>query len=202
MRTIFILICISFLFINCNGQNSSKSNEFKNSTELKGKIWHTGINRYGGSIVKDFHPNGNGFSDDIFLCFLDKDSIQLKHSAYSPSIGFRTTTIKGTYQVDNKNEVSIIFFEPKDVFNRHKVLIDDNEVQYSLYAINCVKKDVALHFDITELPQIKTYHFKIIEHLAKNTMIAELTLIDYVGIKYNFGKYNFDSKKEMIKKPK
>ena len=53
--------------ISCNGQNISETNEFANSTDLKGKIWHTSIHRYGGSIVENFPPNGNGYNYPTFL---------------------------------------------------------------------------------------------------------------------------------------
>ncbi|MDR6969582.1 hypothetical protein J2X31_003615 [Flavobacterium arsenatis] len=193
MKKLLSLIAILPFMTFCNGQNTSKLNEFVNSTDLKGKIWHTGVNGNDGYIGKEKQPIINVFSDDIFLYFLDKDSVQLKYTVYSPSIGGRTSIINGTYQVDNKNEVSIIFTEPKNTFGGHTITINDKDVQYSLYAISRVKKNEVSQPDITELPQINTYHFKIIEQLADNNFVAELTLLDDRQAKYKFGIYKFEN---------
>ena len=121
------------------------------------------------------------------MCFLNKDSIQIKYAKYSASVGGRKTIINGTYQVYNKNEVAIIFTEPKGV----SVSTGRKQLQYSLVAINSVNKDGLTWNDLTAFPKIKTYHFKITERLADN-LIVELTLLDNAGEKYSFGKYKFN----------
>lgn len=192
MKKLLLLLAILPFTISCNGQNIIETNEFVKSTDLKGKIWHTGLTH--GDI-----QIGNGFSNQIFLYFLDKDSIQLKYYQYSPSIGGRTSIINGTYKVDNKNEVSIIFTEPTNASGALKISISGKDVQYSLYSISSVRINEVSQPDLTELPQIKTYRFKIIEQLDNNNIITEVTLFDNEGAKYSFGKYKFDTNKEITK---
>jgi len=95
MKKCLILLAI-FPFISCNGQNRPHTNEFVNSSDLNGKVWHVGksrvMNKRGGII----------FSDDVYLHFLDKDSIQMTYSRYSPSIGLSTMRTNGIYRVGRK----------------------------------------------------------------------------------------------------
>ncbi|RKE55792.1 hypothetical protein [Sphingobacterium detergens] len=188
MKKYFILLAV-VSFIRCSGQNRSDTNEFVNSSDLKGEVWHVGksrvFNKRGGII----------FSNDVYLHFLDKDSIQMTYSRYSPSIGLSTMRTDGIYRVDRKNEVSIVFFEPKDTFGRSRVSIGGTDVQFSLYAMSSVRSPDEPAFDRTTLPQIKTYHFKISNYLTNGDFIAELTLLDDKQVAYNFGTYTFDHNK-------
>ncbi|ULT25274.1 hypothetical protein KUH03_41755 [Sphingobacterium sp. E70] len=97
MKKYFILLAV-VSFIRCSGQNRSDTNEFVNSSDLKGEVWHAGksrvFNKRGGII----------FSNDVYLHFLDKDSIQMTYSRYSPSIGLRTMKTNGIYRVDRKTK--------------------------------------------------------------------------------------------------
>jgi len=188
MKKCLILLAI-FPFISCNGQNRPHTNEFVNSSDLNGKVWHVGksrvMNKRGGII----------FSDDVYLHFLDKDSIQMTYSRYSPSIGLNTMRTNGIYRVGRKNEVSIVFSERKDAFGRSRVSIGGKEVQFSLYAICSVRNSNESAFDITSLQQIKTYHFKIGKYVTNGDFMAELTLLDDKQAVYPFGTYKFDSNK-------
>ena len=192
MKKRLILFAILPFIISCNGQGKTTSTKNINLLDLKDKIWHTGVSRYGGDIVE--YQNFNGFSDDINIHFIDKDSIEFNYTSYSPSIGARTITLKGLYRIKNENEIDFDLIEPKDAFGRSKISIGSKEVQYSLDAIRNVKSIDIPKFDITDLPQIKTYRFKIIEHLSSNDFMTELTLIDNNETKYYFGKYKFDTK--------
>lgn len=188
MKKCLILLAI-VPFIRCSGQNTSDTNEFVNSSDLKGEVWHVGkshvINKRGGII----------FSDDVYLHFLDKDSIQMTYNRYTPSIGLSTMTTNGIYRVNRKNEVSIVFFESKDAFGRSRVSIGEKEVQFSLYAMSSVRNPNEPAFEITALPQIKTYHFKISKYVTNGDFIAELTLLDDKQVAYPFGTYAFDNNK-------
>jgi len=181
----YLILLVIVPFISCHGQNKLDTNEFVNSADLKGKVWHAGksrvMNKRGGII----------FSDDVYLHFLDKDSIQMGYFMNSPSIGPRSITINGVYQVDGKNEVSIVFFEPKDAL----VSRGGKEVQFSLDAMNSVKNPNEPRVDITTLPQIKTYHFKISRYLTNGDFMTELTLLDDKQVAHPFGTYTFDNNK-------
>lgn len=184
------LILLAFVsFIRCSGQNRSDTNGFVYSSDLKGKVWHVGKSRV-------FNKRGGiTFSNDVYFHFLDEDSIQMTYSRYSPSIGLRTMKTNGIYRVDRKNEVSIVFSEPKNTFGRSRVSIGGKDVQFSLYAISAVRRPDEPAFDITTLPQIKTYRFKISNYLPNGDFMAELTLLDDKQVAYNFGTYSFDNSK-------
>lgn len=192
MKKLLVLFAILPFMISCNGQEKRTSKKIINLLDLKDKIWHTGVSRYEGSAVQEYYLNG--FSDDIDIHFLDNDSIELIYTKYSPSIGARTLTLKGLYRIKTESEIDFDLIEPQDAFGKSIVSIGEKEVQYSLYAMRNVKSIDIPKFDITDLPQIKTYQFKIIEHLSRNDFMTELTLIDNNGAKHNFGKYKFDTK--------
>lgn len=187
--TKFLLLLTVFPFVTCNGQNTRYANAFVNNADLKGKIWHVGksrvLNNRGGII----------FSDDVYLHFLDKDSIQMKFCGNSPSVGLRSITMNGTYQVDGVNEVSLTFADPRDAFGRNLVSIEGKEVQFSLYALSTVRNTEEPASGITTLPQIKRYHFRISKYLTDNDFIAELTLLDDKQAVHPFGTYRFDNNK-------
>ncbi len=193
MKKISILLAV-FPLMMCNGQNKSQTNEFANSADLKGKVWHVGksrvINKRGGII----------FSTDVYLHFLDKDSLQMAYSQYTPSVGFRNITEKGIYMVERKNEVSIVMFEPKDAYGRSRVTIGESEVPLFLYAMSRIRNPDEPTSDITRLPEIKTYHFSISNYLPNGDFRAELTLLDDKQLSYRFGTYIFDNNK-MRKQP-
>lgn len=132
MKEISILLTI-FPLMMCNGQNKFQTNEFANSAALKGKVWHVGksrvINKCGGII----------FSTDVYLHFLDKDSLQMTYSQYTPSVGLHNMTANGIYRVEQKNEVSIVILEPKDAFGRSKITIGESEVPRFLYAMSRIR---------------------------------------------------------------
>lgn len=189
MKKISILLAV-FPLIMCNGQNKSQANEFANSADLKGKVWHVGksrvINKRGGII----------FSTDVYLHFLDKESLQMTYSQYTPSVGSHNIKESGIYRVERKNEVSIVLFEPKDVFGRSKITIGESEVpRFFLYAMSRIRNPDEPTFDITRLPKIKTYHFSITNYLPNGDFRAELTLLDDKQVSYRFGTYTFDNNK-------
>jgi len=193
MNTIKFIIFLNLLLLwtSCDGQNKTDSkldlNEIVNFSKLKNKVLYTSVKRNGGSIVQEY--NVNGFSDDIYIHFLDKDNVELKYFKYSPSIGGRETIIKGTYQIKAKNKISLNLIEPKGV----SVSYGGKEIQYSLDMFNSVNNNRSFTDSVIEkLPFIKIYNFNITNKLNEKCFESELVLIDTNGIEHKFGEYKFE----------
>lgn len=149
------------------------------------KTWHIGVNRYGGGIVAEEHPNG--FSNHIYIHFVDDTAVSITFYQYSPSIGPRTSFIKGIYTVD-KNEVTLTLTEPEG----YSVGSGADAIQYSLYGFSSVRTDKAT-LSPEKMPLIIHYVFRVTEQPDHNTS-TELILVDDANREHHWGVYKFDDR--------
>lgn len=169
-----------FLFLT-----SSCTVNKNHSLDLKTKTWHTGVNRYGGGIVAEEHPNG--FSNHIYIHFADDTAVSVTFYQYSPSIGPRTSFIKGTYKVE-KNEVRLTLTEPEG----YSVGSGVDAIQYSLYGFSSVRTDEAT-LSPEKMPRIIHYIFRVTDQSDQNTT-TELILVDGTKREHHWGVYKFDDR--------
>lgn len=173
------LIVVLF-FTSCAAQKNHR-------VELKNKTWHIGVDRYAGNIVPERHING--FSDHLYLHFLTNDSITITYHQYSPGIGDRTTTIHGTYAIQN-NVVNIKLIEPQG----HSITNGGRPIQYSVAAFHSVASEALKNLELTALPTIVQYTFSILDSSDSNNIKTTLTLIDTHNTAHSFGQFRFDLK--------
>lgn len=194
MKSLYILCLLSIIFHSCAGQQKFIKMEQKiiiNKEILKKTSWHTGFKRDDNPVTQG--DKTNYFSDDIFIHFLENDSVEITYKQYSPSIGEQTTFSKGTYQVASDDELVLDLIEPTG----HTVSIRGKSIPYHLNMFNNAMGEHKFSSKyLSEMPKFKTYRLLIKKPLSDEAFTVRLELTYLDGQIVPFGDYKFDTKKE------
>lgn len=192
MKPYIAFIIFHLIFSSCASQKRNenmKQKEAKNLEVVQNKVWHTGITL--SNQAHDKEQDFNRFSDDVYIHFLDRDSVELIYVQYSPGIGRRMSSSKGKYQLNKDNEIVLNLIEP----DGQSMSLGAKKIQYHLDLFNNVRNDTKLTSNLlAEFPMIKTYNLFISKEVDKDAFKAALFLEYVNGERFQFGEYEFDTK--------